>query len=83
MESVVFLRYSYVILGILFIIFNKFIGEWMYKLTLLFTDKLKISELFIFRVDSKNRDSFFFLTRSFSIFFGIFITVLAFYSMKI
>jgi hypothetical protein len=82
MDSINFLLFLYVILGFIFIFLNKKIGAWVYKLTLLFTDKLRMSELFIFRIDSKNRDSFFFLTRSFSILFGISIVVLALYSMN-
>lgn len=74
-----FVMYSYIFLGLFLILFNRFIGAWVYKFTLLFTDKLKISELFIFRIDSKNRDSFFFLTRSFSIMFGICIIGASFY----
>lgn len=74
-----FVMYSYVLLGLFLIFFNKFIGAWVYKFTLLFTDKLKLSDLFIFRIDSKNKDSFFFLTRSFSIMFGICIIAASFY----
>lgn len=71
--------YSYLLLGLSFVIFNKSIGSWVYKLTLLFTDKLNLSELFVFRIDEKNRDSFFFLMRTFSISFGLMIMVFVMY----
>lgn len=65
----IFLAYG--IVGLLFIIFNKKIAELNYKLVLFYTNKLNVKDFFIFKIDHNNRDSMFFLTRSFTIFFGI------------
>ena len=83
MDPRTFMFYCYLFLGLLFVIFNSFIGGWVYKLTLLFTDRLKISEFFLFKVNSKNIDSFFFLTRCFSAFFGFFLIAFVLYNLYI
>jgi hypothetical protein len=65
------LFWGYVVLGLFFLVFNSKIGSFVYKLTLLFTDKMNLSDFFIFKIDNTNRDSFYVLTRSFSAFFGL------------
>lgn len=61
----------YAIVGIFMTVFNKKVGSWNYKLTLLYTDKLNIGEFFLFKINNANRDSFFFLTRAISVSLGL------------
>jgi len=70
-----FIGYNF--LGLVFIIFNKKLSYYFYNLILYYTDKLKLSEVFIFKVDNTNRNSMFFLTRCFTIFFGVAIILLS------
>ena len=63
--------WGYFFLGIVLLILNKYLADLNYKLILYYTNKLNISEIFIFKVNHKNRDSLFFLTRSFVIFFAL------------
>ena len=72
---------TYGIMGVLLILFNHKMGEWNYKLALLYTDKLKIQDMFIFRINSKNRDSFFSLTRAISVILGLTFIATAFYGI--
>ena len=78
---VVFIIYS--IIGFLLVIFNKFISELFYNLTLYFTEKINLKEVFLFKVDNTNRNSMFFLTRSFTIAFGIMIIASSIYYISI
>ncbi len=71
--------YLYIFLGILFVLLNKKISNLLYGLILYFTNKLNIEDLFIFRVDNENRNSMFFLMRSFTILFGISLILISFY----
>ena len=73
---------AYTILGFIFIIFNKKFSYYIYNLILYYTDKLKLSEVFIFKVDNSNRNSMFFLTRSFTILLGIAIISLSLFYLK-
>lgn len=79
MEAHPALYITYIIFGLILAIFNRFFGLWVYRLTLVFTDKLHISDMFIFRIDKKNRDSFYFLMRSFCILFGLMLSFSAIY----
>ncbi len=62
---------GYAIIGGIFILFNKQIAKINYKLVLFYTDKLNLKAVFLFKIDDTNRNSLFFLTRTFTIFFGI------------
>ena len=73
--------WGYVILGLIFILFNKQIGNLNYKLVLYYTDKLSLKDFWMFKVDDANRNSMFFLTRSFSVFFGLSICASAIYHL--
>jgi len=70
---------GYILLGMFFFLFNKQIGTWVYKLVLLFTDKLLLTNFFLFRINDSNRNSFYFLTRAFSVLFGLALISAAFY----
>lgn len=61
------------------ILFNRYITDFLYKFTLYLTDKMELKEVFFFKVDHSNRNSMFFLTRTFTIFFGIFLASFSFY----
>lgn len=71
--------YFYTFFGFLLIIFSRKIANILYNLILYYTNKLKLNDLFIFKVNSKNRNSMFFLTRSFTFLFGVFIVVFSIY----
>jgi len=71
MTNIELFFFLYTFFGILLIIFNKDISNVLYNLILYYTDKLKIKELFIFKVDESNRNSMFFLTRAFTVLFGL------------
>lgn len=77
MDIITILYGIYVILGLTIALFNKFFALWIYRLILVFTDKLQVSEMFLFKIDNKNKDTFYFLIRSFCILFGL---ILAFSS---
>ncbi len=67
--NTLFMIYSF--FGFLIFLFNKKIAHVLYNLVLYFTNRLHISDVFIFRIDDKNRNSMFFLMRSFTILFGL------------
>jgi len=71
MEATTFLFCAYALLGLVFFILNKKITYIIYNLILYFTNKLNLKEVFIFRIDDYNRNSMFFLMRSFTILFGL------------
>ena len=73
MDTKVWILGTYIFFGFLLLIFNKQISNLNYKLILFYTNKLRLSEIFIFKVDSHNRNSLIFLTRSFTISFGLLI----------
>lgn len=64
---------AYAFIGLLLIIFNKYVSEITYNLVLYFTEKLNLTEVFLFKVDETNKNSMFFLTRSFTIALGLII----------
>ena len=68
--------YAYAFVGLLFMIFNKKLGDLNYKLVLYYTDKLHLKDFFIFKIDHNNVDSMIFLTRSFAALFGLSIIVI-------
>jgi len=77
-----FILIGYSIFGLLFIIFNKQISDFNYKLVLYFTNKLYLKDFFIFKIDHSHKDSFRFLIRSFTFLFGLFILILTSYYLK-
>ena len=78
-RSIFFLGYA--ILGLIFILFSKQIGDIYYKLVLYYTDKLNLNDFRMFKIDHKNKNSMYFLARSFSIMFGIFILASSIYHL--
>lgn len=68
-KDVVFI--IYLIFGILMIIFSSKISEFFYKMVLLYTNKMNLKDLFLFKVNNKNRDSLFSLARYITIFIGL------------
>ncbi len=79
MDSRSILYTSYLVIGILLILFNKQIAQINYKLMLYYTDKLNLKDVFIFKVDNTNRNSLFTLTRAFTLILGLFITATCIY----
>jgi len=81
MNLVNLIFYGHALIGITLILFSKRITHFTYSLSLYFTGKLNINKVFIFRIDNSNRNSMFFLMRSFTIMFGIFILAGSLYMM--
>lgn len=71
--------WSYVVVGTLLILFSKSISSYIYKMVLVFTNKANLSELFIFKTNKTQRDSFFMLARAFTIIFGLLIATFSIY----
>lgn len=71
--------WSYIGVGSLLILFSKSISSYIYRMALVFTDKSNLSELFIFKTNKMQRDSFFMLARSFTIAFGLLIAAFSIY----
>lgn len=69
----------YAVVGLCLILFNRQISDFNYKLVLYFTNKLNLDDLFLFKVNHKNRDSMRVLTRTFTITFGLIIFSLSIY----
>lgn len=72
---------AYAFIGLLLIIFNKYVSEITYNLVLYFTEKLDLQELFLFKIDETNRNSMFSLMRTFTTLFGILIVTTCLYYM--
>ena len=81
-NPVTIIFYSYSILGLIMILFNNIISSFFYNLVLYFTDKLNLKELFLFKINRKNKDSLFSLMRSFIIMFGLMILSFCFYFLQ-
>ncbi|MDA3855789.1 MAG: hypothetical protein PF569_06000 [Candidatus Woesearchaeota archaeon] len=73
--------WSYVGIGTLLILFSKSISSYIYKMVLVFTNKANLSELFIFKTNKTQRDSFFMFARSFTVIFGLLIAFFSLYIM--
>lgn len=71
--------YLYIFLGLFLIFFSKKISNFVYNLILMYMNKMNLKDVFLFKVDHSNRDSFFSLARWFIIFFGIGIISFAIY----
>lgn len=65
------IMFLYLFMGLFFIIFSKKISNFVYNLILMYMNKMNLKDVFLFKVDHSNRDSFFSLARWFIIFFGI------------
>lgn len=72
---------GYVILGLILIIFNKQINNLYYKFVLFYTDKLNLSDLFVFKVNNRNKGSLMLYSRIFMIVFGIIIVLFSLYAL--
>lgn len=79
MESRLIIFGLYSIFGFTMILFNFKISNFFNNLVLYFTNKLKIEELFLFKIDDANYDSMFILMKYFTIFFGLFIILFSVY----
>ncbi|MCA9496077.1 MAG: hypothetical protein KC589_03980 [Nanoarchaeota archaeon] len=79
MDSRTIIFSIYALIGLMLILFNRQISDFNYKLVLYFTNKLNLDQLFLFRVDHKNRDSMRVLTRTSTICFGLLIFSLSIY----
>lgn len=81
METSFFFFFLYAFFGFLLVSFYKVIADYLYKLILVYTDKLEVAQLFIFKVDSKNKNSLLFSTRVFTLSFGLAIAMFSAYHM--
>lgn len=63
----------YLVIGLFFIIFSKNISNFIYNLILMYMDRVNLKDVFLFKVDHSNRDSFFSLARWFVTFLGLFL----------
>lgn len=79
MTQTVFVFYLYIFLGLFFILFSKMISNFIYNLALMYTDKMNLRDVFLFKIDHSNRDSFFSLARGFTIFLGILVISICIY----
>lgn len=81
MDSLIFFYSLYALLGTMFLLLNKRLATWGYKLSLLYTSKLSLQEVFIFKLDARNKNSMFTLMRTFTISFGLMLISLSLYMM--
>ena len=70
MSSVSITLLVYCFLGLLLVLFSKTISNFVYNIILMYTDKMNLKDVFLFKIDHSNRDSFFKLARWFIIFLG-------------
>jgi hypothetical protein len=82
-DSKVLIFSFYLIVGILILIFNFKFSSFFYNLTLYFTQNLNLSNVYLFKINEKNKDSFFFLMRSFVIIFSLVIISISIYYLNI
>lgn len=71
--------YLYAFFGLLLVLFFKKISYIAYNLTLIFTDKLQIDQLFIFKIDNKNKNTLLFIMEAFTLTFGLAIVLFSIY----
>lgn len=69
LRTIVFL--IYIIIALFFIIFSEKISIFLYRLVLMYTDKLNMKELFYFKVNGVNRDSLFLIAKIVVIVMGL------------
>lgn len=79
METQFLFFFLYAFFGFILVLCNKQISFFAYKLILLFTDKLQLDEFFIFKVDKNNKNSLIFITRGFTVSFGLSIVAFSIY----
>ena len=73
--------YIYARIGFLMIVFYKKISEIFYNLSLYFTGKMRLKNLFLFKIDKRNRDVLLFWMETFTISFGLFILLSSLYKI--
>lgn len=83
MDAKTMIFISYAALGLIFILFNKKISNIIYSLTLYYTEKLRLKDLFLFKVDDNNRNSMYFLTKNITISLGLLIFATSLYYLYI
>ena len=83
MSPINIIFYGHALIGLILILFSKRITHFTYSLTLYFTGKLNLDKVFLFKIDDSNRNSMFFLMRSFTIMFGIFILAGSLYMLNL
>jgi len=79
MEIRLFVLISYSIIGLLLVYFNKQISNLNSRLILFYTQKLKLKDFFLFKIDKKNKSSMQLLTRIFTSTFGMTIFFISIY----
>jgi len=79
MESRTLILIIYGALGLLLVLLNKKISDLNYKLILFYTNKLRLKDLFIFKVNNQNKNSMRLLTRFFTVTFGFMIFMISLY----
>jgi len=71
--------WTYIILGIILVLFSKKISSIIYNLVLVLTDKTHVSQLFIFKTDKKNIDALFKVAWLITLTFGLVIVSFSLY----
>jgi hypothetical protein len=74
-----FVFHLYAVLGLLIIIFSRLISNFFYNLVLIYTNKMNLNELFIFKIDRNNKDSFYSVAKCFTIMLGMIILISSIY----
>ena len=72
-----FLYILYGIFGLLIMIFHSSISKFFYKLSLLFTDKLKLDNLMLYKVDESNKNILLRIAKRITFFLGAMILLIA------
>lgn len=76
MDLTNYLLCFYIIIGVFFVVFYIPISNFFYKLTLLFTNKLRLDNMFLYKIDKTNNDIIYKLARKFTLMLGILIILL-------
>lgn len=83
METKLVIFSVYASFGFFMFLFNLKIANFFNNLVLYFTNKLKLKDLFIFRVDNNNKDFMFSLMKFFTITFALCILLFSIYEIYI
>lgn len=63
----------YALMGVLVILFNRRISNFFYNLVFMYTNKMNLRDVFIFKIDRNNEDAFYKVARCFTITIGLII----------
>lgn len=69
--------FYYAILGLFIMLFYRPLSRATYKVVLIFTENLRISQFFLYKVDRTNHDYLFGLARDFTLGLGCILTIVS------